>query len=82
MNEIFSAIDTDPHPLFNVSGRDVLAEPNDELSNLLDINDILSVVSVWVDYLCASRNLKGLFLLHDLLVLGQIPLARLSKAGI
>ena len=82
MNEIFSAIDTDPHPLFDISGRDVLAEPNDEFSNLLDINDILSVVSVWIDYHRASRNLKRLFLLHNLLILGQIPLARLSKAGI
>ena len=55
------------------SGIYLVGEINDELGELLDIDDVLRVVRVGVDDLCAPGHLQRLLGLQRLLVGGEVP---------
>ena len=67
------------HSLFNVCGSNFIAKTNNKLCNLFDVDEILGVFTFRVDYFGATSNLQGLFFLHHLLVMNQIPERRRSK---
>lgn len=48
----------DTHTFFNVSRGDFLAEPDNELGDLLDVDDVFGVFGARVQDLCASCHLS------------------------
>ena len=48
------------HALLDVGGRDLVAEVDDELGELLDVDDVLWVVRLGTDDLRAARYLQWL----------------------
>lgn len=73
---------TDSLTLLDVGGRDLVGEVDDELCELLDVDDVLGVVRVRVDDLCAPGDLKRLLALQGLLVGGQVPKGGVAKASV
>ena len=54
-------------------GSYLVGEINDELGELLDIDDVLRVVRVGVDDLCAPGDLERLLGLQRLFIGSQVP---------
>ena len=55
---VLVAVDADAHALLDVGGRDAVAEADDELGDLLDIDHGLGVVRVGVNNLGAAGHLE------------------------
>lgn len=82
MNLIFVTVHTDSHALLDIGGRNGLGQLHHELSKLLNIDDVLGIVRVSIDDLCATRHLQRLFVLQRLLVGGQIPESRSGQTSV
>jgi len=56
---VLVAVDTHPHALLDIRGRDALAEVDDKLGDLLDVDDIFALLGVLLVlyYLGAAGNL-------------------------
>ena len=76
---VLVAVDTDAHALFDVGRADAVAELDDELCDLLDVNNVLLlrfVALLVFDYLRTSCYLEGLFFRHSLTIGGHVPQMR------
>ena len=82
MDLIFVTINSDPHALLNIRRRNRVCKIDDKLCKLLDVDDILGIVRVSLDDLCASCNLQRLFILKRLLVSRKIPKSRRSQTSV
>lgn len=82
MNLIFVTVHTDSHALLDIGGRNGLGQLHHELGKLLNIDDVLGIVRVSIDDLCATRHLQRLFVLQRLLVGGQIPESRSGQTSV
>ena len=72
---ILSEFVPDTHALLNIRGGDTVAQSDDELSDLFNVNEVLCVLGSRAHNLCTTRNLKRLLFLRQLLVGDKIPLA-------
>jgi hypothetical protein len=83
-NLVLVAVHTHAHALFDICGRHALAEVDDKLGDLLDVDDIFALLGVLVVlyYLGASRDLKGLLFGHSLPVGGDVPEMWWCEAGV
>mmetsp|Transcript_3605 Transcript_3605/g.11856 ORF Transcript_3605/g.11856 Transcript_3605/m.11856 type:complete len:215 (-) Transcript_3605:3-647(-) len=76
LDRVLGPVDADAHPFLDVRRRNLLAQPDDELGDLLHVDDVLGLLRLFFDHLGAPRHLKRLLLLHHLLVRHQVPLRR------
>eukprot|EP00760_Papus_ankaliazontas_P001924 PhM_4_TR10737/c0_g1_i1/m.81868 len=81
LNLVLLALDAHAHALFNISGADLVAERNNVLRILTDVDKVLGLVRIRVDNLCAARNLQTV-LLSELLITHQVPVVRSRQAEV
>lgn len=82
MDLVLVAVHAYAHTFFDIRGGDLIGQVDDKFCKLLDVDDVLGVVRVRVDDLCAPGHLKGLLALERLLVGGQVPKSGRTQPGV